>query len=99
MQVKPVDIKWVLQLLKKRGTGSFTLRRASLKAPEDPFLSAVLSKYYHHEISCLHSNANGAAKTQKCNKSICPSESSGLNFADLIKFVKHLRCRMFSNCP
>lgn len=98
MQINPVDIKWVLQLLNKTGTGSFTFRRASLKAPEDPFLSAVLSKY-HHEISCLHSDTNGAAETQKCNKSICPSKSSGLNFADLIKFCKAFEVsRDFSNC-
>lgn len=92
MQVNLVDIQCILHLLNKIGTGGFTFRRPSLKAPKDPLLSAVLSNYYHHETSCLHSDMNGAAKTQKSSKSICPSKSSGLNFADLIKFVKHLRC-------
>lgn len=71
--------------------GSSTFRRASLKAPKE---SSV--QYYHHETNCFHSDMNGAPETQKSGKSICPSESSELNFEDLIKFVKHLRsCLLF----
>lgn len=35
---------------------------------------------------------NGAVRTQKWNKSVCPSEGLGLDFAGLIMFIRHLKC-------
>lgn len=67
-------------------------RGASLKAPKDPLLSTVSSRYYYCETSCLHDAVNGAVRTQKWNKSVCPSEGLGLDFAGLIMFIRHLKC-------
>lgn len=43
---------------------------------------------------CLRSDMNGAAKGQNHTQSVSPSESSWLNFADVIKFLKHVKCRV-----
>lgn len=52
----------------------------------------MLSK--HQKTTCLRSDVNGAAKSQKHTQSVSPSESSWLNFADVIKFLKHVKCRV-----